>query len=467
MQVENIDHFSEDGKTLFIRYKIPSETLDKTKVPNAESVQVDLWSYRDTKLQSEQLYDLRNRPYQVSYSAAIQIKSHQVFLLEQAGENILECNEHFALIYRKEGDAGGGEENWNPACRASFYLVSTCDGSRKLIKEHTRLLYKLSPEGKYLIYYEPKLKNYFSLEVLSGVTKNITKAIRTNWTEYKNDNPSEVYQVNAITGWLKGDAAVLLHDQNDIWEVDLSGNNPPLNLTNGYGQRNQIVFRLATEEGHAIFSPDEKILLSAFNRFTKENGFFRKARFQKGDPVLLTMGHYVFEVPGNNPDIDGRAPLKARDAEAYIVRRMGATESPNYFYTKDLIHFNQMSYIHPEKEYNWLTTELVSWKTFNGSMAQGVLYKPENFDSKKKYPIIFYYYERLSDELNEFKQPAFSMGRLDIPSYVSNGYLVFTPDIHYMIGETGESCVNSVVSAAKFLMKMPWVDSLKNGAARS
>jgi dipeptidyl aminopeptidase/acylaminoacyl peptidase len=44
---------------------------------------------------------------------------------------------------------------------------------------------------------------------------------------------------------------------------------------------------------------------------------------------------------------------------------------------------------------------------------------------------------------------------------VSNGYLVFDPNIYYKNGEPGESAYNSVVSAAKMLAKKPWVDSTK------
>ena len=36
----------------------------------------------------------------------------------------------------------------------------------------------------------------------------------------------------------------------------------------------------------------------------------------------------------------------------------------------------------------------------------------------------------------------------NIPYYVSNGYLVFVPDIHYKMGKLGMSALNAVVSAA-------------------
>lgn len=77
-----------------------------------------------------------------------------------------------------------------------------------------------------------------------------------------------------------------------------------------------------------------------------------------------------------------------------MVKRISAEEAPNYFVTKDFKTFRPISNLHPEKEYNWLTAELVNWKLPDGRLSQGILYKPENFDPTKKYPVIFYYYEQ-------------------------------------------------------------------------
>ena len=114
-----------------------------------------------------------------------------------------------------------------------------------------------------------------------------------------------------------------------------------------------------------------------------------------------------------------------------------------------------------QKEYNWLGVELVKWKMFDGKMSEGLLFKPENFDPKKKYPVIFYFYERNADGLYAYRAPAPSASTVNIAYFVSNGYLVFDPNIYYKDGEPGPSAYNSVVSAAKYLSKMPWVDSAR------
>src|SRR5690606_21951368 len=89
------------------------------------------------------------------------------------------------------------------------------------------------------------------------------------------------------------------------------------------------------------------------------------------------------------------------------------------------------------------------------------LYKPSNFDPNKSYPIIFYFYERNADGLYTYKTPAPSASIINIPYFVSNGYLVFDPNIYYKDGEPGQSAYNSVVSAAQMLAKNKWVNSKK------
>ncbi len=91
------------------------------------------------------------------------------------------------------------------------------------------------------------------------------------------------------------------------------------------------------------------------------------------------------------------------------------------------------------------------------------LYKPENFDPNKKYPIIFQYYEGgLADQLYQYEVPWHSSSAsINVPWFVSRGYLVFRADIKFKLGITGESICNSVLSAAKHLAEMAWIDSSK------
>ncbi len=56
-----------------------------------------------------------------------------------------------------------------------------------------------------------------------------------------------------------------------------------------------------------------------------------------------------------------------------------------------------------------------------------------------------------------------SGGNINIPWFVSRGYIVFVPDIHYIVGHPGKSVYNSVVSAAQYFSQFPWVDASRMG----
>ena len=120
----------------------------------------------------------------------------------------------------------------------------------------------------------------------------------------------------------------------------------------------------------------------------------------------------------------------------------------------------KLSSINPQQAaYNWGTAELYHWKAFDGKPATGILYKPEDFDSTKKYPVILYFYEKLSDGLYNYMAPAPTPSRLNIPFFVSRGYLVLAPDISYTKGHPGRDAYNYVVSGARALAAKRWVDA--------
>jgi dipeptidyl aminopeptidase/acylaminoacyl peptidase len=154
-------------------------------------------------------------------------------------------------------------------------------------------------------------------------------------------------------------------------------------------------------------------------------------------------------------------PVKATAANVYIVQKQNSGESPNYFATTNFRKYYKLSEIHPEKNYNWYTAEMVRWAANDKINCQGLLYKPEDFDSSKKYPVIFSCYTILSDNRHISLFPRPSEGGLNIATYVSNGYLVFVPDITYRIGDAYQSCYEIVASAAKYLQQRTYVNKDK------
>ncbi len=94
-----------------------------------------------------------------------------------------------------------------------------------------------------------------------------------------------------IGKWSKDDKYVFMFDEYDIWKIDPSGKEMPVNITNGYGKRNQIVLRFIYNSHWSPTSvvDKEEVFLCAFDKKNKNNGFFRKDLTISGDPLPLSM----------------------------------------------------------------------------------------------------------------------------------------------------------------------------------
>ncbi|MDR3715801.1 MAG: prolyl oligopeptidase family serine peptidase [Puia sp.] len=461
--------FSRNGKWLFLDVL---EQLPERPLPNSQLSMVDVWSYKDLILQPDQARRLKmNAP---KFKAVVKIAEKKVMRLEEKDELLVTYPDQVAgddVVI--EDHFSNNEIWWNWAPQPSFYLLSLTDGSRTLIRREKPLLFNFSfsPHGKYLLFYDSYEKSYFSYDTKTGISRNITKAIVTGvTTEYARGTID--LPVASIAAWDNQDRKALIYDNYDIWAVDLSDSKPPKNITNGYGKAHQVKLRLFDgPDGERVINLSEKydVLLTAFNPVNKYNGFYKKNLNEISDPELLTLGPYTYyKVLSQKSHFysfdDGMWPVKAREADIWIVKRQTASEFPNYFVTNDFKTFNKLTDLQPQKAYNWLTSELVTWEQADGSVLQGILYKPENFDPKRKYPVIFNYYEQLSYRLHEFPMPEYSDDNINIPWFVSNGYLVFTPDIKSASKSNktaDEWALNSVVSAARFLAKRPYIDSKK------
>ena len=442
-------NFSKDGSKLFIGLTPIRKPKDTTLV-DFETARLDVWHYNDDYLQPQQLLQ-STQELRRSYAAVLNEGSDKVIPLgSDEVENIFLANEGNANHVLATTTRGARVEmQWQGFTKQSAYLISTVDGSKKTIAEKKRSFYSLSPKGNYVIWYDPAVKNYFTYNVTSGVVTNITKGIKTPLYDEEDDHPDDPPS-HGTGGWTEDDKGVLVYDRYDIWAVDPDGKLAPVNLTQSIGRTTKTELRYQrTDPDERFIKRGQTLLLRAFNEKTKYAGVYTLKLEKDEKPVMITMLPNSIQVQ------------KARKADKYLVQKADVSES-ELFVSDDLKQLNKITDVaKQQQDYNWLTVELVKWKMFDGKEAEGLLFKPENFDPKKKYPVIFYFYERNADGLYAYRTPAPSASTVNIAYFVSNGYLVFDPNIYYKDGDPGESAYNSVVSAAKYLGKMPWVDSTK------
>lgn len=452
LKLSGIKRFSKDGTRLFI-------TLQEEERVSPKKEGVEIWSYTDKELQPAQLQGLRAR----TYDALVRLSDHRVIRLQQPGGWFPRIETDDIIFINHRETIGTWDMNWNIAGQGTDSVLFTSDG-KKLPFFQTVL--GLSPQGKYAIIKVPGKKGFFSYQMTTGVIRHMSTGIPDSLDAA--DWESERWTSGGqIAGWLEKEEAVLIYDKHDVWKMSLSREESPINVTGGFGRKHHIVLTLVTGEALVpTYGKKGEVIMSAFNPETKETGFFTGRLDQTGLVEKLCMGPYIYAIASGNKPSGAYMPsiIKAKEAEVYLLARQSATQAPNYFTTRDFKTFTPVSDNHPEKDYNWYSSELHNWTSLDGRKLQGILYKPEDFDPKKKYPLLIHYYERKSDGLNAYIVPDLYEGaNIDIPTYVSNGYLVFTPDIYYKIGEPMQGAYDAVISAANYLSAMPYVDNKKMG----
>jgi dienelactone hydrolase len=461
-----LTRFSPDGRRLFFMLKNKTENHVKNNNNNAD---INIWHYDDDYLQTEQaamLYGAANR----SYTAVLHLNDNSIVQIDQEkDERFFELaadgNGDFAIVKQNNNYFAG---KWKSSTIPSYHLVNIKNGLRTHLISQRDITITISPTGKYVTWYDPVKKSYFAYETADNSSKEITRQLAGSLTPAIAPGRIQPFLPVGIAGWLANDEALLIYDEFDIWKIDPTGQKAPVNITNGYGRSHHIMLRIWNEDNRDYAAPvikNEELLLVAFDIDNKNNGFFKTAVSKIKDPVKLSLGPYLYynHLRFNFEFLQKCSLWKARNAQVYMLRRMSAREYPNIYITRDFKEFTAISNLQPQQPYNWLTAEMVTWQQPNGTRNQGLLYKPENFDPQKKYPVIFYFYEKLSQRLNQYLQPELSEGSINIPLYVSNGYVIFTPDISYEPGRPGESACISIESAARYLSQMPWIDAQRMG----
>jgi len=449
--------FSDSGSKLFFGTAKKPEKEPEDTLLDDEKYRLDIWSWNDDILQPMQKTRL-DQELKRTYLAVYDIENNKMIQLadtiiesvrtSQKGDGPVALGSS-DMKYRKSSSWVGGRTS-------DYYLIDVNTGSKELALEGCPARAYLSPSCKYLVYWDIKDRDWFALPVHGGDRKNLTSTISVPLYNELNDVPSDPSPYG-IAGWMDDEKHLLVYDRYDVWSLDLEGIENPRNITNNYGRNNNLRFRYIKLDPEAEYvNRKEVMFLSAFSYDNKEAGFYSLNPGKVSDPSKMIMDQVSFS--GNL--------IKAKRTDKLLWRKGSFTDYPElYISDMNFGSVKRISQTNPEqKKYNWGTSELVEWISFDGQKLQGILYKPEDFDPLKKYPLIVYFYERSSDGLHNYISPAPSASTINRTYAVSNGYLVFVPDIPYVIGYPGQSCYNAVVSGTHSLLdRFDFVDKNKLG----
>jgi dipeptidyl aminopeptidase/acylaminoacyl peptidase len=442
--------FSRDGSTLVLgAAPVLADTIPADSL--ADKSQVDVWHYLEPRLQPQQKLEAsrdRNRTWLATYrigTNATRLIGHDTLgrvSLSDDGSVALALPDMKYSVARMWGDDG-----------TDVVLIDVATGASRRLAEKVEFGAQLSPSGRYVVWFDKG--RWFSHDVRLQKTSDITGSARgVRFDQETWDTPSTPAPWG-IAGWTTDDRTMLAYSQHDVWDVDPSGARAPRVMTDSAGVKANTVLRVVSLDPESrTIDPRMPVLLSAFNQRTKQSGFMRDRLGVDAMPEALLM-----------EDASWRVIAKARRGDDMLFARMTYREFPDLRTGTTVTQTTRLSDVNPQQsEVSWGTNELVEWQSMDGTPLQGLLFKPEGFDPAKKYPMVIYFYEQLSDGLHAYSAPS---GRnvINPTVYTSLGYLVFFPDIAYQDGYPGQSALKSIVPGIQSLIARGFVDAKRIGTA--
>lgn len=416
------------------------------------AVRVEVWHWQDPQLMSVQNVRLQQEQRR-SFAAVVH--------LDRGGRVTQLATEEVADVTIPggwDGAFGLGSDSrpyairssWETPPRRDIYRVDPLTGTASLLLSNLRSTPAVSPGGRWLTWWDGEDRSWWGLDLRTGSRIALSSGIPFPVHNERDDTPAPPGSYGSA-GWTEGDGRFLVYDRFDLWAVDPASPATPVNVTRGEGRASGIRFRVIRPEREedGSLATDTPLLLSAFQERTKQAGFYRGRLDGRTAPERL-----VFE------DRSFSTPVRAAGADRWLFTRETFREFPDLWVADgDFSSPVRVSDANPQQaEYRWGDAELVEWLSQDGIPLQGILLKPDDFDPARRYPMIVYFYERMSDGLHSHYAPVPHRSRIAFPMYTSRDYLVFIPDIVYRIGFPGESALNAIIPGVMHLVNRGFVD---------
>jgi len=358
-------------------------------------------------------------------------------------------------------DAGAYVEEWSATAMertigrptADLYLADLDTGARTKLRDRVDDRYaQLSPGGRYVLFLQDD--HYWTIDLKSKAVTSITRNVRTSFVDRESDQTVSQKPPFGVAGWTKDDAGVILNDKHDLWLVAPDGSRAT-RLTNGGPE--QIRHR------YTRLDPDTDVIdlgkptyVSLFGLLSKKSGYATLEPGAGGATPPVTRRVWL------DKGVAGLA--KARNADVYVFTQQGHDDSPDVFASGPALDSaRQVTSSNPfQANYAWSRSEIVEYRTDKGARLQGALYYPAGYEPGKRYPMIVYLYERLSDNVHRYVAPS-DRDYYNTTVFTSQGYFVLQPDIVFRPREPGVSVVECVTPAVKQVVQMGVVDPARVG----
>jgi dienelactone hydrolase len=450
--------WSRDGSKIFVGLKEQEPETPRADAGEPQA-NVDVWHWKDPDPQSSQMLRvLQDR--RASYIAALNVASKK--LVQMADSNMRSVTPtpngrwgigRFDGPYRIENSWG-----WN---NADYYRVDLESGERTLIAKKVARAMGVSPDSKWFLYLRDKHVTAYNIE--TGKTVVVDATAGKSFVDEDDDHAAEK-PIYGVAGWSKDGKYLILNHKYDLWALPIDGGKA-MNLTSGVGDAQEVQFRLVRfgqggrggrgggggglfgtsgdDEGVDLAKP---LTLAATGQWTKKTGYWQVPPGGAPKPLIWA-----------DKQIGGVS--KADSADRLIFTQQTFAEFPDYWTSNAAFETpKKVTDANPQlAEYAWGSKVLVDYRNSKGKRLQATLTLPAGYEKGKKYPMLVYFYEIMSNTHHTFSMPVYD-DRPHISSYASDGYLVLQPDVMYEIGKPGSSAVDCVTAAVKKVIELGYAD---------
>ncbi|BDE07375.1 hypothetical protein WPS_26510 [Vulcanimicrobium alpinum] len=448
--------FSRDGARVFLG-TAAAPTPRPSGTP--EPMKVDLWTWHDDVLQSQQKHDAeqeRKRTYLAVYDVAAQ----RFAQLGSPALRDVEVNRNPAVALGKDYRAYRRSRSWTADDRADLYAVALADGGRRLLARGAQEG-SLSPGGRYALLWEERSRHWAAIRTADGKrTMLATRAPIAFWN-VDDDHPAPPPPYGT-GGWIAGDRGVLLYDQYDIWLANPE-TGAATNLTRGAGRAARTVYSAVQPDREAdAYALDTPLLLAQIDTRTYASGY---ARLPAGGGVPQSLFRADEIVQGTRTVFNDslhrytQPPLAARRADRYVFSRESFRRSRDLWATDASFAAPvQVTDANPQqKNYRWGTERLISYRACDGAPMRAILIVPDGLQKNRAAPLLTYFYETFTGTFHTYSTPAPGTSP-NFARYVSRGYVMLLPDVKYVAGHPGRSALHCIMPAVDAAIATGYVD---------
>lgn len=447
--------WSDDGSVVFLGLapRQPRGERGARPAPGKGPAGVEVWHWKDTRLYHQQNRQAQQDRQRTILASWLVDRNVVVPLARELDERVqLAGNGAVALVSDDSpylGDALSGRSY------RDVYTVDVRTGAREKVLTRSAFGAATSPGGRYLVYSEGG--DWWTLDRTSGARANLTGRLGTSFVNMEDDHPVPERRPYGVAGWTRGDGAVILQDRFDLWRVAPDGR-APVRLTRG--REDSTVYRLLDPTtsgrgfGRAIepLDPRAPAWLSATGEYSRRSGFARLdlGRATAERQLWLDMGTSRL--------------LKARDADVFTYVAESYERSPQLYVARGGVRDGeQLSRLNGFlADHAWGRQELLDYVTPSGDTLQMMLTYPVNYDPARKYPMVVYYYEKLSQGYQQFIAPT-ERAMYNTTIFSQNGYFVLRPDIRFRPRDPGISGLECVTAAVQTALATGMMDPARVG----